>query len=389
MKLVLTIAGLSPEFGGPSRSVPALAEALAREDVDVDLITCESQRGYGSPVLPDVKLVRTQLLPMRSREGRWRAARNDFFGALCETTSGIDTVIHDNGLWLPTNHAVTAAARHLKRRLVISPRGMLTAWASSHHGVKKKIAWALFQRRDLSTASALHATSEEELNNCRQAGFRGPVAIVPNGIGLAELTSVSGLPTPSSQIRTALFVGRLHPVKGLMNLIQAWNEVRPNGWRMVVAGGDQDGHRAELESEIAARGLTDVFEFVGPVEGQQKEKLYRDADLFVLPSYSENFGMSAAEALASGLPVITTRGTPWKDLIEHRCGWWVEIAPAALAQALGEATQMDDETRRGMGERGRQLVAQKYSWSRVAKEMKSVYQWLLGRGERPQCVRLG
>jgi glycosyltransferase involved in cell wall biosynthesis len=386
MKLVLTIAGLSPEFGGPSRSVPALAEAMAREDVVVDLITCESQGGYGSPVLPNQELVRTQLLPARSREGRWQARRNDFFCALCETSNGMDTVIHDNGLWLPTNHAVAGAARFLNRPLLISPRGMLTSWASAHHRWKKRAAWTLFQQRDLFSASALHGTSEQEAIDFRKTGYRGPIAIVPNGVELPELMDE---PPIARDTRTALCVTRIHPVKGLMNLVEAWSTARPGGWRMIIAGSDEEGHRAELESAVAARGLTGVFEFVGPVEGEQKQKLYREADLFILPSHSENFGMSIAEALAHNLPVITTRGTPWKDLIECHCGWWVEIGADPLARALAEVTQMDDQTRRQMGERGRQLVAQEYSWSRVAKEMKSVYQWLLGRGERPQCVRLG
>jgi glycosyltransferase involved in cell wall biosynthesis len=385
MKIVLTIAGLSPEFGGPSRSVPALAEALAREALDVDLLACESQPGYSAPVLPDVALVRTKLLSTRSREGRWRAKRNDFFPALCEHARGTDSVVHDNGLWLPTNHAVVSAARYLKRPLVVSPRGMLSEWASTHHGWKKKVAWTLFQRRDLHSASALHATSEQEMGDARRVGFRGPVALLPNGIDLPELNNGSDNPGPTRQ---ALCIARLHRVKGLMNLVEAWSAVQPDGWRMVIAGSDEDGHRAELESAIAAHGLNSVFEFPGPVEGEKKEALYREANLFILPSHSENFGMGIAEALANAVPVITTHGTPWKDLIVHHCGWWEEIGVAPLARALREATSLDDSARREMGKRGRELVGQKYSWSRVAREMKSVYAWLLGQGERPASVTL-
>src|SRR5207247_454433 len=112
------------------------------------------------------------------------------------------------------------------------------------------------------------------------------------------------------KIRTALFIGRMHRVKGLMNLVAAWSEVRPKGWRMMIAGSDEDGYRGELEKAVARHGLVRAIEFVGPAEGEHKQALYRNADLFVLPSYSENFGMAIAEALANELPVVTTRGTP-------------------------------------------------------------------------------
>jgi glycosyltransferase involved in cell wall biosynthesis len=399
MKVVLTIAGLSRDFGGPSQSIPDLAEALAHENVGVDLLTCEAQPGQGPPALPDTNLVRTSLLPVRSRQGRWRARSNDLFRALTDAGAGADTIIHDNGLWLPTNHAVVAAARFLKRPLLISPRGMLSQWAVAHHRWKKAGAWMVFQQRDLFRASALHVTSEQELADTRRAGFRGAVAVVPNGVEVKPggdrrskmedrsrlRSAISGVQSPGRS-RTALFIGRVHRVKGLMNLVEAWSEVRPKGWRMVIAGSDEDGYRSEVERAVAREDLVQAFEFVGFIEGEHKQALYRNADLFVLPSYSENFGMAIAEALANELPVITTRGTPWKDLIDYGCGWWAEIGVQPLARALHEATQLGDETRRKMGERGRELVTQKYSWPQVAKKMKSVYEWLLGYGERPEYV---
>ena len=384
MKVVLTIAGLSPEFGGPSRSVPALAEALAREKIGVDLIACQSLPGHGAPILPDATLVRTQLLPSRSRRGRWRATSNDFFRAVCDASGGADSVIHDNGLWLPTNHAIARAARGLKRPLVISVRGMLSAWEREHHAWKKRMAWILFQRRDLLAASVLHATSEQEMIYFRRAGLRGPIAMVPNGVDLPSLDK----PGLRDRARIALCVTRIHPKKNLMSLVEAWSEARPNGWRMIIAGNSEDGYREELEAAIAARGLSDEFEFVGPVEEEERQTLYDKAGLFVLPSHSENFGMSVAEALANGVPVITTRGTPWQDLVSHRCGWWEEIGAAPLARALHEAVALTGEERRAMGRRGRELVEQKYSWQRIAREMKSVYGWLLGQEERPECVVL-
>jgi glycosyltransferase involved in cell wall biosynthesis len=386
MKVVLTIAGLAPEFGGPSRSVPSLAEALSREGMNVEIIACESETGQSAPLIPDATLVETRLVPARARHGCWRAATNDFFSRLCDSLKTNEpVVIHDNGLWLPTNHGVARAADVLKRPLVISPRGMLSGWAAGHHRWKKRVAWVWFQRRDLFSANVLHATSDQEMSDLRSAGFRGPIAVVPNGIDSPVLARTT---QAHRSTHIALCVARLHPIKGLMNLIEAWSEVRPNGWRMLIAGADEDGHLAELKSAITARSLEGVFEFVGAVEGERKWALYRNADLFVLPSYSENFGVGIAEALSNGIPVITTRGTPWKDLIERDCGWWEEVGAAPLAHALREAVTLTDEQRRAIGQRGRELVENKYSWCRVAAEMKSVYAWLLGQGDRPACVTL-
>ena len=105
----------------------------------------------------------------------------------------------------------------------------------------------------------------------------------------------------------------------------------------------------------------------------QKVAAYRHADLFVLPTFSENFGVVVAEALSHGLPVITTRGAPWADLETHGCGWWVDIGVEPLAEALREAMSLTDEERRAMGENGRRMVEAKYRWESVAQEMEKVY----------------
>jgi glycosyltransferase involved in cell wall biosynthesis len=198
-----------------------------------------------------------------------------------------------------------------------------------------------------------------------------------------------------------LFLGRIHPVKGLLDLVRAWADLRKVGgqrpavrnqlsdWRVVIAGGDENGHRREVEAAIHDHGLQDDFVFVGEVSGNRKWEIYRDADLFVLPSRTENFGMAIAEALASGLPVITTHGTPWQELGTHHCGWWVDPAPGPLASALREATSLTDAERQEMGQRGRRLVEEHYTWPAAAQKMISVYRWMLGQGERPECVCVG
>ena len=141
-----------------------------------------------------------------------------------------------------------------------------------------------------------------------------------------------------------------------------------------------------METAIRERQLENDFSFLGPIEDEDKWQLYRQSDLFVLPSHTENFGLVVAEALACGLPVITTHGTCWQELIAQRCGWWVPIGAAPLANALREATALTDAERREMGRRGRHLIESSYGWPLVAKKMLAVYKWMLGQDSQPEWV---
>jgi glycosyltransferase involved in cell wall biosynthesis len=383
VRLILTIAGLAPEFGGPSRSVPTLATALARAGSEVELITCAAPAGGSAPLLPLADLVKTHLVPARCRTTQWLARTNGFTATLrARCRAPAKCVIHDNGLWLPNNHAVAFAARALGLPLISSVRGMLSDWALGYKGFKKRLAWAFYQRRDLQNARVLHATSRHEAEEFRARGLRKPVAIVPNGVDLApEVVRQSSGPT-----RHALCLSRVHPLKGLLDLVEAWGHLCPSDWQLLIAGQDESGYSKRLLQEITRRALSGRVVVRGPVEGKTKAKLYQEADLFVLPSYSENFGLVVAEALASGVPVITTRGTPWEELTTHRCGWWVDVGAQSLADALREAVSRTDEERREMGRRGRQLIEQRYTWSAAAQKMLAVYEWMLERGPKPEWV---
>lgn len=150
-----------------------------------------------------------------------------------------------------------------------------------------------------------------------------------------------------------------------MDLVEAWALVRQPGWRFVIAGGDEDGYRAKVEDLFRQRGLQASFEFLGFVDGVRKQACFDQADVFVLPTYSENFGIAVAEALANDLPVITTTGAPWSDLVLHRCGWWVEPGVSGIAGALVMAMGCETSELKRMGHRGRQLVKAKYSWDKI------------------------
>jgi glycosyltransferase involved in cell wall biosynthesis len=386
MQIVHSIPSLIPESGGPARSVTGLCTALAYRGLSIDLISLDVGPHFGSPIIPPPELVSTTFVPNRLAVGMRQLWAPQFKQTLQRIIQEKSVrIIHDHCLWLPTNGAAAKTAGQLSIPLIVSTRGMLEPWALQHSRWKKWLMWQLYQRRNLAGARALHATSLTEAENLRRLGLSQPIAVIPNGVEIPAIFHSNGRPN-QPQKRTLLFLSRLHPKKGLLNLVQAVKQLAPLDWQIILAGPDEGGHRAEVEAAIRAAGLSHSFIFTGPVDDTQKWALYRQADLFVLPSFSENFGIVIAEALAGGVPVITTTGTPWQELDTHHCGWCVEPIVESLATALGEAMSLTDTERRQMGLNGCRLIQHKYSWPAVAEQMAAVYRWVLGLGDRPACV---
>lgn len=249
---------------------------------------------------------------------------------------------------------------------------------------KKRLAWHLYQRRDLVTSTALHATSEAEVESIRRLGLCAPVALIPNAVDLPDPMP----PRARGEGRRALFLSRVHSKKGLPLLVEARARVRPPGWELVIAGPNDGGHRVHVEALVRQACLADIVTFAGAVADADKWALYRTSDLVVLPTCSENFGLVVAEALGAGVPILTTRGAPWGELETYRCGWWTDISVDAISAALAEASAMPRGDLDAMGARGRAFVLDRYGWDDAARQMKAVYEWVLGQEDRPACVHL-
>lgn len=357
MKVVLAVKSLLPSYGGPAFSVSRLALALADAGVAVGL--------WAS----DWSALKTPLLPAHS-------SVNPISGPIVEALDryGWPDIIHDNGIWLAHNHRIAdlAAARNVVR--VVSTRGMLEPWAMHHKRLKKGLAWWLYQRRDLCRASYHHTTAGTEAETLRQFRLGVPIGVIPNGIDIAN-----GGPRRDRQagVRTALFLGRIHPVKGLSPLVEAWARLRPPGWQLQIAGPDETGHRAALKRQVAAAALSKSVDFLGPLDTDAKERAFYNADLFVLPSFSESFGMAIGEALAHGVPVLTTTGAPWPILAERGCGWSVAPTVDGITEGLRQATSMDPVALTAMGEGGREFVRREFAWPSIARRFIDSYEMLL------------
>lgn len=293
-------------------------------------------------------------------------------------------IAHLHGLWLYTSIAVRSWSEASRRPRVISPHGMLHPWSLARSQLKKRVAALFYERSNLVGAACIHATAPEEARYVRAFGLRNPIAIVPIGVVLPPV-KLRGRP-PTCR-RRVLFLSRFHPVKGIDHLLKAWACVaaRFADWELVIAGPDENDYRMKMQRLARNLGLSDLV-WLGAVQGDQKSALYNSADLFVLPTHTENFGLVVAEALAHAVPVITTHNAPWHGLEQYNCGWWIALSDDALASALEDAMSRPDTELQAMGTRGRAWVERDFAWPVIADQMCEVYTWVLGGGPPPACV---
>ena len=411
MKVLHVISGISRKAGGPSRSSQGLVAALCKAGVDA------------------------WIYPFDNADP-WILGVRKFTQTLSTQTLKHFDLVHIHGIWDLRLHKVAVACRKAGVPYVIAPRGMLEPWSLKQKWLKKRVARFLYQDRDLKLAAALHATAESEAEQFRALGFKNPIIVSPNGVNVPEGKLFDCSDCSDCSIvrmggpRRTLFVSRMHPKKGVLELVESWARVKPKGWccELVYTMNSEEerAYEQKVKDRILSLGMsyqdkdgtihcstsTSPFDFLftGPLDDEKKWDAYARADLFILPTYSENFGIVVAEALWAGLPVITTKGTPWAELecsvcskfkvqssrLEERCGWWIDLPSAevkmkgvdvewnALDFALGEAFEQSNNPNnrtilQDMGSRGHELVEERYTWSAVCDKMVRGYQELLER----------
>jgi glycosyltransferase involved in cell wall biosynthesis len=396
MKVSHVVPNVSEEASGPSYSVPSLARALGRQGLEVELYSVLGSALPSAPGFVHHVYPRARLLPRL-----WRSP--ELARALAGAVRGTD-VLHSHSLWVMPNIYPGWIRRPGTTELVVSPRGTLSNWALQHSRWRKRAVWALLQGRAVRNAACLHATAEEEYLDLRRFGLRQPVCVIPNGVDVPERSaldvmerseldlahlSAMNAPLRDRDTNLVLYIGRLHVKKGIDSLIRAWSSLAPQRpeWSLCIAGPDDGGHERELRA-LALSLRAPRVTFAGPIYGEAKRALYRRAALHVLPSHSENFGMTVAESLACGTPVITTHGTPWSGLQREACGWWIECGVEPLVEALRSATALERTELCRLGARGRQWMQRDFSWDSVGREMAAVYRWLRHGGAAPPTLRI-
>ncbi len=381
MKIVQIVPHIGNEASGPSYSTVRLSQSIAALGHEVVLLTVKDE------LAAETENFRLAVFPRaRFPSSLWRSPAL-YKALLAESRSA--EILHSHSLWVMPNVYPGWVAKKTSTPLVLSSRGTLSERALSHSAIRKRIFWHALQKNVVKEATCLHATSEQEYSDIRRVGLKQPVCIIANGIDIPDMISNADLVSDKTDLRTLLYLGRLHPIKGIDILIQVWSQIaakRPN-WRLRIVGPGKESYVNELKELVSALKAPRV-EFIGAVFGNKKHLEYQRADLFVLPTHSENFGMTVAEALANGTPVVTTKNAPWVGLAEHGCGWWIDLAPDHLKSNLLEATAMESAELNEMGEKGRRWVSRGYNWRAIANQMQDVYNWLLSGGSRPECVMI-
>ena len=373
---------IEAQASGPSYSVPRLCEAVAIGGKEVSLHVLDplpAGRQYLFPVsnyparaLPSLRLGRSPELKK----------------ALLEIGRSKDAILHNHSLWMMPNIYPAAARKQGRCKLVSSPRGTMSPWARVRSRWKKMAMWHFGQRAMLEACDLFHATSSGEAEEIREMGFESkPIATIPNGVDLPPLGAGIG---EAKAKRRIVFLSRIHPKKGVDVLLRCWKRIADDNqdWELLIYGPEnRDGYRAKMKTLAETEEIPRVS-FPGAVYDDAKWEVLFKADLFVLPTHSENFGVAVAEALSCRTPCIVTKGAPWSGLPSHDCGWWVNNAEAAIEAAMREAVALPPERLEEMGSKGRDWMERSFSWNEIAERMVKCYEWLLHGGRVPDDVEV-
>ncbi len=362
MKIVHFVPSIDRASGGVGSFIQLIAKELGRL-VELHIITVHS-----SNELP-LEFCKIHYIPS---------------GILCNTRrvwhSIIEQlkpdVIHINCCWTPQCAFTQRWSQELGYRVVLTPHGMLEPWIIRRNYWSRKLpALILYQRRAIERADTLHATAQSERDNLLNLGYNDRIEVIPNGIDVEHIE----VKRSWNKSRKILFLSRVHPKKGVEYLIEAASSLRREleGYEIIIAGEGEPQYLSQLRSRASKLGVSHLFNFYGGVYGERKWELFREADLFILPTHSENFGIVVAEALACGTPVATTYGTPWRELASHHCGWYTPIGTAATIEVLRSLLSSTQSQLEEMGRNGRELINRRYSITLVAREMQSLYKRLL------------
>lgn len=382
MKVLYIAASLSHEWGGPVPVIKALSECLLRKGVEVDVFAPAKRRTANQ--IAQLDGVSTTLFKLGFFSRIWTAHSPALAQALRREISEID-LVHIHEIWHHPHFAAYRAAKKARKPYIVSIQGALEPWCLSYKALKKKVYAALIQKRILNEAATIHAVNQEEVKHIRAFGVKTPVTVISNGIDPEEFQN---LPPREEMERlypelkgrkVLLFVGRIHPIKGLDILARAFGQIATcrDDVRLVIVGPDSEGYQNQVERLLKSESVLDKTIFTGMLAQKKKLAALSRADIFVLSSYSEGFSIAVLEALACGLPMIITSKCHFPEVAEARAGIVINPDSDQLAEALAKLLG-NPELSKGMSANGRRLVMEKFSWDRIADQMIQVYQDVLG-----------
>jgi len=377
MKVLHVCASLSPEWGGPVAVISGLVPALSERGVSCTIFAAMGRRVGTDHV--SLAGVEPRLFATGWLARGWTGYAPGMAEAIRQSMSDHD-LLHIHELWHYPHYAAYRAAQLAGKPYVVTVHGEMNPWSLGQKKLRKQLYMKAIQKRVLERAAAVQAVTVEEAQHIRALATQAPIKVIPNGI---NAQTFKHLPTPTiflerfpvlSGKRIVLFVGRIHSHKGLDLLGHAFSRLasRREDVCLVIVGPDQ-GDRRRIESLLAAGSVLNRTVFTGMLTGEDKLAAYAAADVFVLPSHGEVIGVSVLEALAAGLPVIITKQCQFPEAGDAGAALIVEPDPDGLHNALARVLA-DSEMRQAMGERGRRLVFERYTWDAVAEQMARLYQ---------------
>tara|TARA_Y100000389_G_C17442760_1_gene509674 strand:+ start:885 stop:2042 length:1158 start_codon:yes stop_codon:yes gene_type:complete len=365
------------QLSGHSYSVPALCESLSK-NIDVQFHTTGDSNLLFSPSFKTHEYKVDSLLSSI-------LSSKDFKSGLKKIINDGD-IIHNHQLWRMPNIYPSLIKKSKDIKIILSPRGSLSTNHLKTSKYKKYIFSKFFgQNKMLLDCDAFHATSIKEKNEIRFLGYKQPIAIIPNGVNIPSKKRINFKFKNDTKF---LFLGRIHPIKGIDLLIEAWAdiELKNENCTLEICGYYEDiNYYNSLKNQINKLGLKNIF-FSRKVSGEEKEKKYLNNDIFILPSQSENFGLVIAEAMSYGLPVITSDQTPWSVIKKNNYGWVAKLNKTDMSSAIFSAINSNPEDLKIMGEAGRTYIKNSFSWDMLSKRYIEFYDWLQNSGSRPSFM---
>ena len=381
------VSHLDPRYGGLSAVVPELASCLLASGSDIDVAAFCVPGERFVPASLDAGQV--SFWPASRKQWLTQPALRSAFTRSLSAYQGI----HIHGLWEQSTAVAASSARDKQIPYLLSAHGMLEPWALQAKRLKKLVYAALFERRNVAAATALHALTHAEADQYVAFGARSPIAVIPNAVDIptdrpdTRSYFLNTFPILRGK-RIVLFLARLHPKKGLDLLLNSWAAIA-SSWpdaHLVIAGPDTEGTQARLEQFVAGHNLGSTVLFTGMLHDRLKWGALASAEAFVLPSHSEGLSVGVLEAMGSGLPVIVTQACNMPEVEQLRAGWQINPVQDQLTTALSELLNNSTQQNSLIGSRGADLIHTRYDWASVSARMATVYRWIETGGPLPTSV---
>lgn len=359
MKILTYITSIDLKGGGPSRSVPMLVKGLAEMGADVTLMTQRTENMNTHAL--DGTTAKLHVLDVFNSKDIEAFIRKEKFD-----------IVQLQSMWDLRYYKVAQICRKLHIPYIETPRGMLEPWSLAQKKWKKRLALWLYQMNDLNHAACIYTTADDEARNVKSLGVKAPCAVIPNGIETESYKCRESIDVVKKQV---LFLSRIHVKKGIELLLEAWSRIVSDfpDWTLLIVGNGETAYIESLKAMAERLGVGESVTISEPVFGEEKVKLYQGSSLFVLPSYSENFGMVIAEAMSCGVPIITTKYCPWEILNETQTGWCIDLSINTLTDTLRQAMRMDGSKLFDIGQRASLLVREKFDYRSVAQKTLELY----------------